>query len=139
MNRKIFSILGLLFLSIILFGAGLWLGKTRALYFNWQPGWMMDNMNNDVRPGYGMMNDTGMMGMMMNNGMMGNNNSQHMPGMMSRGMISGNMMGRNMMGGGMMSGNMTGGMGYDPDAEINVTADEALNMAQKYKERWWCI
>ncbi len=229
MNRKIFSITGLIFLSIILFGAGLWLGKTRALNLNWQPGWMMDNMNNDVRPGYGMM---------MNNGMMGSTNNQNMPGMMNgqgsmmmgssgmMGMMSGfsrlsdvepltiaevetavtnylstlsqdnltlgeimiftnhayaqvlnsdsglgafellvdpatgnvfpepgpnmmwntqysmmsgfggGMMGRNMMGGGMMRGNMMGRYGYAPDAEINITADEVVNIAQEYLDAY---
>lgn len=229
MNRKIFSITGLIFLSIILFGAGLWLGKTRALNLNWQPGWMMGNMNNDVRPGYGMM---------MNNGMMGSTNNQNMPGMMNgqgsmmmgssgmMGMMSGfsrlsdvepltiaevetavtnylstlsqdnltlgeimiftnhayaqvlnsdsglgafellvdpatgnvfpepgpnmmwntqysmmsgfggGMMGRNMMGGGMMRGNMMGRYGYAPDAEINITADEVVNIAQEYLDAY---
>lgn len=229
MNRKIFSIIGLIFLSIILFGAGLWLGQTEALNTNWQPGWMMDNMNNDVRPGYGMM---------MNNGMMGSTNNQNMPGMMNgqgsmmmgssgmMGMMSGfsrlsdvepltiaevetavtnylstlsqdnltlgeimiftnhayaqvlnsdsglgafellvdpatgnvfpepgpnmmwntqysmmsgfggGMMGRNMMGGGMMRGNMMGRYGYAPDAEINITADEVVNIAQEYLDAY---
>ena len=248
MNRKIFSILGLIILSLLLFAAGLWLGQTRILNTNWQPGWMMGKPNNDVQPGYGMKNDTGMMGMMMNNGMMSSNNNQNMPGMINgqgsmmmgsngmMGMMSGfsglsdvdpltvaevetavtnylstlsqdnltlgeimifsnhayaqildsdsglgafevlvdpttgnvfpepgpnmmwntqygmmsglgggmmgsnmmgsGMMGNNMMGNGMMSGNMMGSLGSAPDAEINITAGEVVNIAQAYLDAY---
>jgi hypothetical protein len=226
MNRKIFAIIGLVILSLLLFGAGIWVGQTQALDANWQPGWMMGNTSNDVQPGMGMMNGTGMMGMMMNNGMMGNMNGQNMPGMMNgqgsmMGMMSGfsglsdvdpltidevetavnnylatlnqdnltlgeimifsnhtyaqvldndtgqgafellvdpttgnvfpepgpNMMwntqygmmsdvGGSMMGNGMMNGNMMGGYGYATDAEINITADEAVNIAQEYLDAY---
>ena len=116
MNRKLFSILGLIILSLLLFGAGLWAGQTRALNTNWQPGWIMGSTNNAVQSGYGMMGNNGMMGMM------GNNKSQHMFGMMNG--QDGSMMG------------MMGGIGYDPDAEINITADEAANVAQKYLDTY---
>ena len=100
MNRKLFSIIGLIILSLLLFGAGIWIGQAQTLDANWQPGWMMSHTNNDVQPGVGMMNGTGMMGMM-NNGMTGNMNGQNMPGMMA-GQSSMMMDGTSMMG--MMSG-----------------------------------
>jgi hypothetical protein len=256
MNRKLFSIIGLIILSLLLFGAGIWIGQAQVLDANWQPGWMMGNTNNDVQPSMGMMNGSGTMGMMMNNDMMGNMNGQTMPGMMAgqssmmmgdtgmMGMMSGlsglsdadpltidevetavtdylttlnqdnlalgeimifsnhayaqvldsetgqgafellvdpstgnvfpepgpnmmwntqygmmstggsNMMGSgmmddNMMGNGMMNGNMNGqnmpGMmngnrmgsyGYAPDTEINITAAEAVNIAQEYLDTY---
>ena len=69
------------------------------------------------------------------------------------GMMSGNgfggMMGGNMMGGqfgsgmmgsgqnsGMMGGNMMGSFGYAPDAEINITAGEAVDVAQEYLDAY---
>ena len=69
------------------------------------------------------------------------------------GMMSGNgfggMMGGNMMGGqfgsgmmgsgqnsGMMGGNMMGSFGYAPDAEINITAGEAVASAQEFLDAY---
>lgn len=73
---------------------------------------------------YGMMSD--MSGGMMGNGMMNGN-------MMGGGMM-GNMNGQNMPG--MMNGNMMGSSGSTPDAEINITADEAVNIAQEYLDAY---
>jgi len=39
-----------------------------------------------------------------------------------------------MMGGGMMGGGMMGGYGYAPEVEINISADEAVDIAQRYLE-----
>jgi hypothetical protein len=129
MNRRLFSILGLIILSILLFGAGLWVGQTRAFNANWQPGWMMGNTNNVVQPGYNnMMGNAGMMGMM------DYNNGQYMPGMMNG--QAGNMMGGTDMMGMMGGSNMMGSFDYAPDAESNITADEAADIAQEYLDAY---
>ncbi|MCB0036965.1 MAG: hypothetical protein KDE51_23195, partial [Anaerolineales bacterium] len=116
-TKKTISIIGLLAIAVLLFGAGVWFGQVRAFsYSEGQTGWMMNGFNNNMingrsgtmmnsdygdmmsgnMNGSGMMNGAGMMGMM-NNGMMGSMNGQNMSGMM---MGQGNMMG-NM---GMMTG-----------------------------------
>ncbi len=41
-----------------------------------------------------------------------------------------------MMGNSMMGGNMMNSFGYAPDAEINVTANEAINIAQEYLDAY---
>ena len=64
-------------------------------------------------------------------------------GMMSGSNFSGMMNGQfdsDMMGsdqyGGMMGGNMMGSFGYAPDAEINITDEEAVNIAQEYLDAY---
>lgn len=68
---------------------------------------------------YGMMSggSFGMMGSMMN--------GQFGPGMMGNGQY-----------GGMMGSNMMGNFDYAPDAEINITADEAVDTAQEYLDAY---
>jgi hypothetical protein len=68
---------------------------------------------------YGMMSggNFGMMGGMMN--------GQYGSGMMGEGQYEG-----------MMSGNMMGNFGYAPDAEINITAEEAVDAAQEYLDAY---
>jgi hypothetical protein len=267
MNRKIFSIVGLIILSILLFGAGTWVGHAYAENTGLQSGWIHNNGNlaqsgygmmgsqansmmdsqmmggqaNGMMGGSGMMNGQyssqmnngqygGMMGMMMNGGMMGsgpytsgmmgnfgglenvdpmsledaetavttylatrNNDNLTLgeimifdnhayaqimdnntglgafevlidpttgnvlpepgPNMMwntEYGMMAGNsMMGNGMMNGqsgssmmgngqnsGMMGGNLMGNYGYAPDAEINITAEEAVDTAQEYLDAY---
>ncbi len=51
------------------------------------------------------------------------------------GMMSGNGF-SGMMGGNMMGGNMMGSFGYAPDAEINITPEEAVNTAQEYLDAY---
>jgi hypothetical protein len=51
-------------------------------------------------------------------------------GMMGGGMMSGQ------FGSGMMGGTMMGNFGYSPDAEINVTVDEAVVVAQEYLDAY---
>ena len=83
MKRKIISIGGLIFLSIILFGGGFWVGQAQAFNSSWQSTWMMGNANNMAQQsGYGMM---------------GSSTGQYMPGMMN-GQFGNNMMGGSMMG-----------------------------------------
>ena len=78
---------------------------------------------------YGMMSggNFGMMGGMMN-------------GQFDSGMMGGNQYGSNMMGsglyGGMMGSNMMGSFGYAPDAEINITAGEAVASAQEFLDAY---
>ena len=125
MNRKIFSIIGLIILSILLFGAGVWFGQAQIASANWQPGWMMSNTNNTVQPGYGMMGGSGMM----NNGMMGGQYGGMMNG---AGMMNGqcnNMTGNGQYGAGMM-GMMTGFSGLS-DVEP-LTIEEAETAVNNY-------
>lgn len=78
-------------------------------------------------------------------GMMSGGNFGMMGGMMNSqfdsGMMGGNQYGSDMMGsdqyGGMMGGNMMGSFGYAPDAEINITSDEAVNAAQEYLDAYF--
>lgn len=237
MKRRIFSIVGLIILSILLFGAGTWVGQAYAANTGLQSGWFNNN-NHMAQSGYGMMGGSGMMngqyGNQMNNsqysglmgmmnggmmgsgpytsGMMGNfgsvenvaplsleaagtavthylttlnndklslgeimifNNHAYAqildnetglgafevlvdpttgnvfpepgPNMMwntEYGMMNGNsagMMGNGMMNsqsGSMMGNNMMGNFGYAPDAEINVTAEEAVDKAQEYLDAY---
>lgn len=244
MKRRIFSIVGLIILSILLFGAGTWVGHAYAANTSFQSGWfnnngnlaqsgygMMGNQANGMMGGSGMMNGqygsqmsngqySGMMGMM-NGGMMGsgpytsgmmgnfgsvenvaplsleaagtavthylttlNNDKLSLgeimifdnqayaqimdnetglgafevlvdpttgnvfpepgPNMMwntEYGMMAGNsMVGSGMMvngqSGSMMGNNMMGNFGYAPDAEINITAEEAVNKAQEYLDAY---
>ena len=226
MNRKIISIVGLIILSIVLFGAGTWAGQAYAANSGWQSAWF-NNDTNLAQSRYGMMGSqaNGMMGMMMNEGMMGsgpyssgmmgnfgslenvdpisledaetavtnylatlnndklalgeimifdnhayaqildnntglgafevlidpttgNVSAEPGPNMMwntEYGMMTGNnVMGNGMMNGqfgsGMMgmgqSGNMMGNFGYAPDAEINITAEEAVASAQEYLDAY---
>jgi hypothetical protein len=77
-------------------------------------------------------------------GMMSGGNFGMMGGMMNdqfgSDMMGDNQFGSDMMGesqyGGMMGGNMMGSFGYAPDAEINITADEAVNAAQEYLDAY---
>lgn len=117
MNRKIFSIIGLIILGILLFGAGVWFGQTRAISANWQPGWMMGNTNNAAQPDYGRMGSPGMM----NSGMM--NGASMMNGQYN------NMMGNGQYGAGMM-GMMTGFSGLS-DVEP-LTIEEAETAVNNY-------
>ena len=77
---------------------------------------------------YGMMSATGNFGMM---GMLG--------GMMN-GQFGSGMMGNNRYGSGMMHdgqyGSMMGGFGYPADTEIDITADEAVSIAQEYLDSY---
>lgn len=116
MNRKLFSIIGLIILSLLLFGAGIWVGQAQAFNTNGQYGYGMmgDNINNDGQYGTGMMNGTGMM---MNNGMMGNMNGQNMSGMM-------NGQAGSMMGGSDMMGMMTGFSGLSDVDPLTVAEVE---------------
>lgn len=108
MNRKIFSIIGLLILSILLFGAGVWAGQTQVAAANWQSGWMMGNLNNANQLGYGVM---------ANNGMMNNN--------MMRGQYGGMMSGSGMMNG--QYGNMMGNGQYGSDMMGMMTGFSGLS------------
>ncbi len=217
MKRKFISIGGLIFLSIILFGGGFWVGQAQAFKSNWQSNWMMGNANNMAQSGYGMMgNSSGqiMSGMMngqfgssmMGGSMMGNfgvglaeveplsleaaetavsnylttldNNNLALgeimifdnhayaqiideasqigafevlvdpvsgdvfpepgPNMMwntKYGMMSGAQTSSYMMGGDHF-GNMMGSFGYAPDAEINISAGEAITVAQDYLDAY---
>ncbi|MFO7539833.1 MAG: hypothetical protein R6X32_17485 [Chloroflexota bacterium] len=76
---------------------------------------------------YGMMSggNYGMMGSMMN--------GQYGSGMM--GQYDSDMMGEDQYGG-MMGGNMMGNFGYAPDAEINITAEDAVGAAQVYLDAY---
>lgn len=76
---------------------------------------------------YGMMSggNYGMMGSMMN--------GQYGSGMM--GQYDSDMMGEDQYGG-MMGGNMMGNFGYAPDAEINITAEDAVGAAQEYLDAY---
>ena len=76
---------------------------------------------------YGMMSggNYGMMGSMMN--------GQYGSGMM--GQYDSGMMGEDQYGG-MMGGNMMGNFGYAPDAEINITAEDAVGAAQEYLDAY---
>ncbi len=115
MNQRIFSIIALIILSILLFGAGVWFGQTQVASANGQLGWMMRNTNNTAQPGYGMMNgqhDGDMMGG---------------PGMMN-GQYN-NMMGSSQYGAGMM-GMMTGFGGLS-DAEP-LTIEETETAVNNY-------
>jgi len=58
-------------------------------------------------------------------GMMSGGNFGMMGGMMGEGQYEG-----------MMSGNMMGNFGYAPDAEINITAEEAVDAAQEYLDAY---
>lgn len=220
MKRKILAIIGLIILSLLLFGAGIWVGQAQALNANWQPGWMMGDTTNAVQPGLGMMSDSGMMGtrsgfsglsdgdpltmaevetavtdylatlnnddlalgeimildnhayaqiidestetgafevlvdpvsgnvfpepgpnMMWNTeyGMMSGGNFGMMGGMMNgqfnSGMMGGNQFGSDMMGEDQYGG-MMGSFGYAPDAEINITPEEAIASAQEYLDAY---
>ncbi len=119
MNRKIFSIIGLIVLGILLFGAGVWFGQAQPVNANWQPGWMMGNTNNTPQSGYGMMGGSGMM----NNGMV---NGQY--GNMMNGQYN-DMMGNGQYGTGMM-GMMTGFSGLS-DVEP-LTIEEAETAVNNY-------
>lgn len=119
MNRRIFSIIGLIILGILLFGAGVWFGQAQVASANGQPGWMMRNSNNTVRPGYGMMGGSGMM----NNSMMGGQYGNMMNGQHN------NMMGNSQYGAGMM-GMMTGFSGLS-DVEP-LTIEEAETAVNNY-------
>ncbi len=60
-------------------------------------------------------------------------------GMMSSGMMGSQQNGSDMMSGqynGMTGGNMMGSFGYAPDAEINITAEEAIASAQEYLDAY---
>ncbi len=81
MNRKIFSIIGLVFLGILLFGAGIWVGQAQTVNASWQSGWMMGNTANLNQPGYGMMG--GQYGGMMNGSNMMTGQYGDMMGMMT--------------------------------------------------------
>ncbi len=132
MNKTVLVILAILG-GIGLFIGGAFVGRANSQAI--QPGWMMDNFQGQHAPD-----------MMNASGMMGNWGRQTGPGMMNSSMMGmmmngANMMGSGMMGGGMMngqsgygmmSGNMMGNLGYTPDTEINVTADEAVAIAQDY-------
>jgi len=127
MSRSIFSIIGLIILGIVLFGAGAWFGQAQIVNANWQPGWMMGNTNNNntVQPRYGMMGGPGMM----NNGMM---NGQYEGMMGGAGMMNGqynNMMGNGQCGAGMM-GMITGFSGLS-DVEP-LTIEEAETAVNNY-------
>lgn len=111
MNRRIGAIIGLIFLGVLVFGAGIVTGQMWGTAANWQPGWMMNRAAGTVQPGANMMANQGnMMDMMGGSGRMNGS-----------GMMNGNMMG--MMG---MMGNV------NADAEITVTAEEAVTLAQEY-------
>jgi hypothetical protein len=62
--------------------------------------------------------------------MMWNTEYGHMGGFGGYGMMGG------MMGRGMMNGNMLGNFGFDPNAEISVTGEEAIAIAQKYLDTY---
>lgn len=122
MNRRILAIVGLIFLGVLVYGAGI---VTAQMWGTAVTG----------QPGYGMMNGS-MMGnqaaMMNSSGMMDGNMMGHHTAMMnSSGMMSGNMMNHHasMMG----NSGMMGMMGsVNGDAEITVTAEEAIPLAQEY-------
>lgn len=115
MNRRIGAIIGLIFLGVLVFGAGIVTGQMWGTAVAWQPS-------------YGMMNGS-MMGnqatMMNSSGMMNGDMMAHHTAMMGN---------SGMMGGsGMMNGNMMGMMGStSADAEITITAEEAVPLAQEY-------
>jgi hypothetical protein len=77
-------------------------------------------------------------------GMMSGDNFGMMDDMMNgqfgSGMMDGSQYGSDMMGesqyGSMMGGNMMGSFGYAPDAEINITAEEAVDAAQEYLDAY---
>ena len=56
-------------------------------------------------------------------------------GSMMDGQFDSSMMGEGQYGS-MMDGNMMGNFGYAPDAEINITAEEAVNTAQEYLDAY---
>jgi hypothetical protein len=70
---------------------------------------------------------------MMNGGNYGMMNGQYGSGMM--GQYDSGMMGEDQYGG-MMGGNMMGNFGYAPDAEINITAEDAVGEAQEYLDAY---
>lgn len=78
---------------------------------------------------YGMMSggNFGMMGGMMS--------GQYGSGMMGSGQYDSDMMGEDQYGS-MMGSNMMGNFGYAPDAEINVTAEDAVGVAQEYLDAY---
>jgi hypothetical protein len=67
--------------------------------------------------------------------MSGDSNFGMMDGMMN-GQFGSGMMGNSQYNSGMMSGSMMGTFGYAPDAEISITAEEAVNKAQEYLEAY---
>jgi hypothetical protein len=113
MNRRILAIIGLIFLGILVYGAGIVTGQMGGTAVAGQLG-------NGMMNGSMMGNQAAMMGSsgMMNGNMMGNQAAM----MGSSGMMDGNMMGHHaaMMG------------SINPDAEISVTAEEAIPLAQEY-------
>lgn len=119
MNRKMFSVVGLIFLSILLFGAGVWFGQAQVVNANRASGWMMGNRNEVNQPGYGMMGGSGMM-----NGQYGNMMGSGMMSMMMGGVGNGMMNGQH--------GSMRGNWEATSAAEISVTAAEATVLAQAY-------
>lgn len=62
--------------------------------------------------------------------MMWNTEYGHMGGFGGYGMMGG------MMGRGMRGGNMMGSFGFDPDAEISLTGEEAITIAQQYLDTY---
>ena len=120
MNRRIWAIVGLIVLGLLLFGAGIAVGQMRELALPWQPGPAMMSNSANMMNGNMMANHTAMM-----NGA----GTMNGAGMMNADMMS-------MMGGAMMNGQHSGMMGMmgsaNADAEITVTAEEAVTLAQEY-------
>ena len=67
--------------------------------------------------------------------MSGNGFSGMMDGNMMGGQFGSGMMG-NVQNNGMMGGNMMGSFGYAPDAQINITPEEAVDTAQEYLDAY---
>jgi hypothetical protein len=84
--------------------------------------------------GGNMMDDDSMGNGSMGNGSMGNGSMGN--GSMGNGSMGNGSMGNGSMDGGMMSDEMMGGFAIAPGVEISVTADEAVEIAQQYLDKY---